>query len=274
MTTGEDLLLLAIVPGRRTIRIKKQVEARLRFALRASELADLAMAGRIVFGTRRIEVTDSRRVENRHLSNVLHRLGTTAPPPGLNDWLRRTPRSLTIEYLSRLEDQKAVRVRRWRDAGGRTRHDILSVDLPRRRAVLARLDRVVRAGSATSSAADRDMTLAVLARAAGLAPAAYPGLRGTLDRRRMAAFAAADRLAPATAGAAPVSDEELAAALTAGADALTGRLVSELSDLYADFTTGGHGLSHNLDAGSWSEGGTGSTGHHGSGHGDGGHGGW
>ncbi|WP_405719367.1 GPP34 family phosphoprotein [Streptomyces sp. NBC_00046] len=263
MTTGDDLLLLAIVPGRRRIRIRN--EDRLQFALRISELADLGLAGRIAVGRRRIEVVDPRPVEDRRLSNVLHTLCTAAPPPGLKDWLRRTPRSLTVEYLSRLQDQKAVRVRRWRDSSGRTRHDIVSVDLPRRRALLTRLDSVVRSGSAGSTA-DRDLTLALLVQAARLAPAAWPGLRGITDRRRMAALAATHRLAPATAGTVPAADEELAAALAIGADVLTRQLLGELGDLYADFTTGGHGLGHGLDPGSWSEGGAGGTGHHGDGH--------
>ncbi|MFB7553290.1 GPP34 family phosphoprotein [Streptomyces sp. NPDC056154] len=270
MTMGDELLLLATVPGRRRIRIR--ADDRLRFALRASELADLSLAGRITVGSRRIEVTDSRRVEDRRLNNVLRSLGAAAPPPTLKDWLRQTPRSLSIEYLSRLEDQKAVRVRRWREPGGRTRHDILAVDLPRRRALLARLDSVVRHGP-TMSKATRDVSLAVLVQAAGLAPAAYPGLQGITDRRRLAALAAPDHLTPTTAGTAAGADEELAAALTTGADALTRRLLGELSDLYADFTTGGHGLAHDLDPGGWSGGGAGS-GHHGGGHGDGGHGSW
>ncbi|MFE7356837.1 hypothetical protein ACFU8Q_27620 [Streptomyces sp. NPDC057543] len=141
------------------------------------------------------------------------------------------------------------------------------MDLPRRRALLTRLDTVVRSGSVRSTA-DRDLTLAVLVQAARLAPAAYPGLRGITGRRRMAALAATHRLAPATAGAAPVADEELAAALTTGVDVLTRQLLGELSDLYADFTTGGHGFYHDLDPGGWSEGGAGGTGHHG------GHAGW
>ncbi|MGW0936044.1 GOLPH3/VPS74 family protein [Streptomyces sp. NPDC002666] len=107
MTTGDELLLLAIVPGRQRIRIRS--DNRLRYALRTSELADLCLAGRIAVGRRRIEVLDTRPVEDRRLSNVLQGLGAATPPPGLKDWLRRTPRSLIVEYLSRLEDQKAVR---------------------------------------------------------------------------------------------------------------------------------------------------------------------
>ncbi|MEU6019245.1 GPP34 family phosphoprotein [Streptomyces sp. NPDC047515] len=271
MTLGDELFLLATVPGRRRIRIR--AEDRLRFALRASELVDLGLVGRITVSPRRIEVTDSRRVEDRRLSNVLRSLGAAAPPPSLKDWLRQTPRSLTIEYLSRLEDQKALRVRRWRDPGGRTRHDILSIDLPRRRALLARLDSVVRSGSAMPKDA-RDVPLAVLVQAAGLARAAYPGLQGIADRRRLAALGAPDHPTSAAAGTDPDADEELAAALATGADALTRRLVGELSDLYSDFTTGGNGLAHDLDPGGWSEGGTAGTSHHSGGHGDGSHGGW
>ncbi|MFJ9680387.1 GPP34 family phosphoprotein [Streptomyces sp. NPDC101194] len=270
MAMGDELLLLATVPGRRRVRIR--ADDRLRFALRASELVDLGLAGRITVSPRRIEVTDSRRVEDRRLNNVLRSLGAAAPPPNLKEWLRQTPRSLTLEYLSRLEDQKAVRVRRRREPGGRTRHDILSVDLQRRRALQARLDGVVRAGSATPKAA-RDVSLALLVQAAGLAAAAYPGLRGIADRRRLAALGAPGHLTPTTAGTAAEAGEEIATALTSGADALTRRLLGELSDLYADFTTGGHGLAHDLDAGGWSGGGA-DSGHHSGGHGDGGHGGW
>ncbi|MFF3396098.1 GPP34 family phosphoprotein [Streptomyces sp. NPDC002669] len=269
MALGDELLLLAIVPGRRRIRIRG--EDRLRFALRASELVDLGLAGRITVGPRQIEVTGSQHVEDRRLNNVLRSLSAAAPPPSPKEWLRRTPRSLTIEYLSRLEDQKVVRVRRWRDPGGRARHDILFVDLSRRRALLDRLDSVVRSGSAMPVAA-HNTALAMLVQAAGLARAAYPGLRGITGRRRLAALSAPALFMPASARTSLDADAELAAALTAGADALTRQLLGELSNLYADFTTGGHSLAHGLDPGSWSGGGTAGTGHHSSGPGNGSHG--
>ncbi|WP_406093131.1 GPP34 family phosphoprotein [Streptomyces sp. NBC_01013] len=272
MTTGDDLLLIAIVTGRRRIRIRGP--ERLRFALRAAELADLGHAGRIAVGARGIEVIDARRVADRRLNNVLHSLAAAGSPPDAADWLRRTPRSLTNEYLSWLEDRKVVRVRRRRDPGGRTRHEILSLAPGRRRAVLDRLDGVVRAGGGEAPG-DADLTLAVLVQLADLARAAYPGLRGTGDRRRLAALVAGGHLASAGSRAGQATDEELAAALDAGADSLTRLLQGELGDLYADFTTGGHGLGHSADPGSWSDGGAGGTGHHGGGgHGDSGHGGW
>jgi hypothetical protein len=264
MTTGDELLLIAIGPRRRRIR----GAGRLRFALRAAELADLGLAGRIALGVRRIEVLDARRVEDRRLSNVLHSLRTTVPPPTVKDWLRRTPRSLTGEYLSRLEDQKAVRVRRWRDSSRANRHKILSVDLPRRRELLARLDAVVRPRRSATSPADRDLTLAALIQAAGLATAAYPGLRGIAARRRLAALAATDRLAPATAGAARAAAGGFGAAPNTCAD-FSRQLLEDLGRLYSDLTTGGHGLGHDLNAGSWGAGGEGLSGHHGGGHGGG-----
>ncbi|MFC4035753.1 GPP34 family phosphoprotein [Streptomyces polygonati] len=269
MTTGDDLLLIAIDPW--SLRIR--AEGRVRFALRAAELADLGLAGRIVVGGRRIEVVDPARVEDRRLSNVLHSLRVAAPPPTLKDWLRGAPRSLPTEYLSRLEDQKAARVRRSRDRGGRRRSEILAIDHDRRSELLARLDTVVRPGRGTAPPAARDLTLAVLVQAAGLAPAAYPGWRGIPARRRMAALAAADRLAPATGGAAAAVDEELAEAVAAGSDFLSRELFDELSNVYADLSTGGSGLGHDLDAGSWSGGGHHGGGQHGGGHHAGGDGG-
>lgn len=266
MTMGDDLLLLAVVPRWGRIRIRG--EGRVGFALRAAELVDLSLAGRIVVGTRRIEVLDSRRVGTPRLSNVLNALATAAPPHSVESWLRRTPRSLTTEYLSRLEDQRTVRVRRRRDSSGRTRHRILSVDLPLRRALVARLDTAVRAGSATSTAGS-DVALAVLAQAAGISAAVYPGLRGVAGRRRMAALATDDRLAALVGSAAQTVDEELAASITTGVDALSVRLHGQLRRIYSDMTTGGHGLGHDLSPGTWSDG----TGHHGGHHGGGHHGG-
>lgn len=277
MTTADELLLLAIVPGRRRSRIRS--EARLGFALRAAELADLSEAGRIAVGPRRIEVLDPRRLEDRRLNNVLHILSRPSSSYTLKEWLRRTPRSLTVEYLSRLEDQKVVRVRRRRDPHGRTRHEILSVDLRRRAALVGRVDAVVGPGAAPS-ADPHALTLAVLVATAGLAPALHPGLRGVRGRRRITAFTAAGRLAGAADPAVPIdlvtaADGELAAALIAGGEAFSRRISGELSDIYSDVTTGGHGLGHDLASGGWSDGGGGGSGHHGGGAGHGGgHGDW
>ncbi|MET7365899.1 GPP34 family phosphoprotein [Streptomyces sp. NPDC005566] len=255
MTMGDELLLLAVGTGRRHPRIRS--ESRLRIALSAAELAELCLAGRIAFGTRRIEILDPAPVQDRRLNNVLLGLGRTVPPPSLHDWLRLTPRSLVTEYFSRLEDQKALRSRRRRDAGGRTRHDILSVDLPRRRGVLDRIDAVARSGPRTPRADPRDLALAVLVRVADIAPAVYPGVRGAASRRRLAARTATDALLAATQAADPFGEGDAGA--PAAQTFLPGdQLAKELANLYSDVTTGDQGLAHSLDSGGWSDSGSGS----------------
>ncbi|MER5896112.1 GPP34 family phosphoprotein [Streptomyces sp. NPDC001876] len=258
MTMGDELLLLAVGAGRRHPRIRS--ESRLRIALSAAELAELCLAGRIAFSTRRIEILDPAPVEDRRLNNVLLGLGRTVPPPSLHDWLRLTPRSLITEYFSRLEDQKALRSRRRRDAGGRTRHDILSVDLTRRCGVLDRLDAVARSGPGTPPAEPHDVALAVLVRVADIAPAVYPGVRGAAARRRLAArTATGSALLASTQAAAPFGEGD-AGAPVAQTFLPAGQLANELANLYADVTTGDQGLAHYLDSGGWSDGGSGS--HH------------
>lgn len=267
---GDELLLLAIDPRNRRIRDVDRV----RFALRVAELTELVLAGRIAVGARRIDVLDDERVEDPRLNNVMRRLRSAVPPPTLKDWLRRTPPSLTTEYLSRLEDQKLVRVRRRRRSGGYTQ-DILAVDLPRRQALVDRIDRVLRSTRTAESASDHDLHLAALVHAARLGPVVHPGLRGMAARRRLAAVARDARLAPVNADATLAADEALAAKVIVGADVLTRLLADELTDVYADFTTGGHSLGHDLNPGGWSGGDAGhhSGGHHGGGHDGGGHGG-
>ena len=276
MGTGDDVVLVAVEPGKRRLRGGE----RLRFAVRAAELGDLLALGRIAVGERRIEVVDPQRVEDRRLNNVLHSLGTADPAPTLAEWLRATPGALTYEYLSRLEDRKLVRVRRWRDRGGRSHHDILYVDVARRREVLDRLDGPDGDGG---DAGRGSPLLAALVQAAGLAPVAYPGLRGRAARRRLAARTeAAGTLSSAIGGAAGAVDMEKAASAAKGIDTFSRRLFGELTTLYADFGTAGHGLGHDLNAGSWTSadpsgshhhGGHHGGGHHGDGGGDG-HGGW
>ncbi len=201
---GDELLLLAITPGRLHRGIRIRSPQRLRLALRAAELAELALAGRVDVGERRIAVRDRTPVEVPRLSGVLRVLAGTEPAPTPEEWLRAAPRSLLAEYISRLQDRKVIRVRRWRGRDGRTRNDILSADLPRRRELVARLEAAVRA--ATGLADDDpdlayDLALAVLVRSAGLAAAVHPGPRGLPARRRMAALSAPDGDSGALGGA-------------------------------------------------------------------------
>jgi hypothetical protein len=269
MTMGDELLLLALTPGRRRTRVR--APERLRHALRAAELAELALLGRVVVGERRIEVLGGGRLGVPRLDNLLALLAAAQPPPSPRDWLRAAPRSLTAEYLSRAHDQKTVRVRRHRDRVGGTSYDIDSLDVGRRGALVARLAAAVRAASAGGAEAGSqvggeyayDVTLAVLAHAAGLGPALHPGLRGLAARRRMAALTAPGEAVAEEASLA--YDEELAARVELGIDGLSRGFQRQLSRIYSDMTTGGHGLGHDMSAGAWSDDLSGG-GHHGGGH--------
>ncbi|MFI0899348.1 GPP34 family phosphoprotein [Streptomyces sp. NPDC020983] len=193
MTMGDELLLLAITPRRLRAGMRIRSPQRLRLALRAAELAELALAGRVEVGERRIAVRDSTPVDVPRLSGVLRVLAGTEPPPTLEEWLRAAPRSLLAEYVSRLQDRKVIRVRRWRGRDGRTRNDVLAADLPRRRERVARLAAAVRAldGSADGDPGlAYDLALAVLVRSARLTAAVHPGPRGWAARRRLAALTA------------------------------------------------------------------------------------
>ncbi|HET6858629.1 MAG TPA: GPP34 family phosphoprotein [Streptomyces sp.] len=245
MTMGDELLLIAMGTGRRRPRIRSEGR------LRAAELSELCLVGRIAFGVRRIEILDTAPVEDRRLNNVLAELRRADPPPSLYEWLRLAPRSLTTEYLSRLEDQKALKSRRRRDAVGHTRYEILSVDAPRRRRVLDRLDAVAASGPEVP-ADPYDLALALLVRVADVATAPYPGVRGASLRRRLAARTEDDAL---LVGAA--HGEGDADAPTVHIHLPAGKLGKQLVKQYKDIATDPHGLDQAPESGGSSDGGPG-----------------
>ncbi|SDO10629.1 GPP34 family phosphoprotein [Actinacidiphila guanduensis] len=259
MTLADDLALLALDPAKRRIR----AAGRLPFALRAAELAELALAGRIEL-TRRIEVRDSARMADRRLDNTLQALARTTPAPLLDTWLRTTPRGLAGEYVSRLEDRRTVKVRRVRERGGRTRTDILAVDRERRDAVLARLDAAVR----SRQPAEADRCLAVLVHACGLGAHLYGRLTGRAARRRLAALAE-PATAEAIGTAAAEEDLALVAAVRVDTTRLDDTVFDQLRDIYRDLAHSTHGsfLAADVSGGLHHHDGYHDTGAHGGGHG-------
>ncbi|MHA6763814.1 GOLPH3/VPS74 family protein [Streptacidiphilus sp. PAMC 29251] len=181
MTLGDDLLLLAIHP--RTGRIR--VADRIGFGLQAAELLELALFERIELtsGIGRVEVRDTAPVEDRRLNNSLQRLGRTSPAPTLKSWIRETPRGLAQEYLSRLEDQKAVRVDRMAPRRPQVPPAVTLVDRARQGAVRQRVERAARGEVDTDPAA---RGLASLVHACGLDARLYRGPRGWAIRGRLA----------------------------------------------------------------------------------------
>lgn len=219
MTMGDDLALLAIDPRR--LRVRRP--DRLPYALRAAELAELALDGRVAVRARRVEVTDAPgQPEERRLRSTLRALAGTAPPPHLKDWLMQTPRSLGNEYLSRLEDRRTIRVARQRARDGRTRTKVLSLDQERYAEVRGRFDAAVKGTSDDA----RARTLAALVHAAGLGPFLYGPLLGRASRARLAAIAQSDT--------GPADTATLSAALRESAARAVRDLLTELPDTYRD----------------------------------------
>lgn len=223
MTVGDDLALLAIHPRRRRVRRTE----RLPYALRAAELAELALEGRIALGQRRIEVREgSGQPDDRRLRNTLRTLTDSEPAPTLKEWLRRTPRGLGNEYLSRLEDRRTIRVARERGRDGRTRTRVLRLDRERYAEVRGRLDAAV----AGRSGEERARALAALVHTAGLGRYLYGPLLGLRSRLRLAALARSD--AGFTEG------DVLTAALQENAARAMRELLAELPNTYGDMTAG------------------------------------
>ena len=176
MTSGEDLLLLAIAP--RSGRVRQA--DRVKFALRASVLFDLVLAQRITVNANRITVLDRAATGNGRLDNALVSLGSSAAP-SLSTWLRDTPSGYGIvnQYLSILADQGTVRLKRRLDRIPAPM-DAGALDRTRRDVATARVDRVAR-GRPSENA---DRTLAAMVRMSGLDRSLYRF--SPRARRRMA----------------------------------------------------------------------------------------
>lgn len=138
MTSGEDLLLLALVP--RSGRIREA--DRLKFALRASVLVDLALAHRITMNANRIKVLDAAETGDRRLDNALASL-TANSAPSLGTWIKDTPAGFGMvnRYLSILADQGVIRIEHRRGGMPAPMHATL-LDQARRDVAKARVDRV------------------------------------------------------------------------------------------------------------------------------------
>ncbi|MBR7833161.1 GPP34 family phosphoprotein [Actinospica durhamensis] len=216
MTSGEDLLLLAFVPRSGQIR---EVD-RMKFALRASVLVDLALAHRITMNANRITVLDVAETGDKRLDSALASLGASAAP-SLRTWLKDTPAGFGMvnRYLSILADQGVLRLERRRSPVPAPMSATL-LDQTRRDAAKARLDRVAHGGE--SDEADR--ALAGLAHSAGLDRHLY----------RFSPFA---RARIARVGSQSEAADSTAAAVASADAAVTDAVTQAISDAIAQLTT-------------------------------------
>ena len=218
MTSGEDLLLLAIEPRSGLIR-----EAdRIKFSLRASALVDLALARRITMNANRIKVLDEAATGDKRLDGALASLGALSTP-SLRAWLKGTPPGYGIinEYLSGLADQGAVRLEHRRDRGAAPMQAAL-LDQARRDEAAAKVDRVAR-GRDGDEGADADRALAGLVHSCGLDRHLY---RSPVARRRLARLGGGE-----TGAALATADAEMADAIGRAVSDGVAQLTTELVKL-------------------------------------------
>jgi hypothetical protein len=161
MALGEDLLLLAVDPRGGAVRRADRIG----FPLRASELVDLALAGRIEVADGRIRVIDPTWMDKRRLDETLSALVKAKRAPTIREWTRDTPRGYAMvrEYLVVLKRQGAVRLVQFGNGRSAKTRAVL-LDPGRRDAVMARIDRVARGKSADEA----DLALAALVCSCGL----------------------------------------------------------------------------------------------------------
>ncbi|MET8539575.1 GPP34 family phosphoprotein [Kitasatospora sp. NPDC004799] len=260
MTLGDDLLLLAVHP--RSGRVHRP--ERMDLVLRAAELLELLLAGRIgvTSGRPRIVVESAAPTADRRLDTVLRLLGEASPAPTVGEWLKRSSRGTTLSYLSRLEGQGALTVDRRAKRYAGSPAPITLLDRARR----ADLRRRVAGAAGDPERTAADHALAALVNTAGLSRRLYRGPHRRPLRRRLARLAESAPLALGAVAALVPGDAELAAAISEAVSTGVRELNSQLSkELRAEHrmedAAGGHHGHH------------GSGGHHGHGGGHGGYGG-
>jgi len=248
-------LLLALKP--RSGRIREA--DRLRFALRASVLVDLALAHRISMNANRIKVLDTEPTGDKRLDAALDSL-TAATAPSLAAWIKGTPAGYGMinRYLSILADQGVVHIEQRRGNIPAPMHATL-LDQPRRDAAKAKLDRVAHGRESEPA----DHALAGLAHACGLDRHLYRF--SPLARRRIAQPGSHSAATDATAATSAVDDAVLATIVTQAISNGITQLNHELTKLlrheyrvehttsggqhhhaggYSDSSGGGHHHSH------------------------------
>ncbi|ACU74057.1 hypothetical protein Caci_5198 [Catenulispora acidiphila DSM 44928] len=275
MTLGEDLLLLAIHPRSGRIRNVERMSP----ALRAVELLELSLAGRVAVEEGRIATKDASPVGHRLVDHALHSLSSEAKPPKVEEWLRGQRASGESEaalgqYVALLGRQQVIRVER--RAQGLARYTHITVrDQERVSSARARIDRV--AHGEVSATAD-DHALAGIVHACGLGPCLYRGPHRLVARRRLARFAVPEEVTESMRAAATAADAELAAAVAEALSSGIAKMTKELTtvlrleyrlDTYSSHGSGGGHHHHTpTDFGSHSghhagSGGFGGGGHHG-----------
>ena len=226
--------------------------------MRAGDLVDLVLAGRVTVKDRQIEVTDATATGSDRLDDTLAAIGTLKAST-VQSWMQGTVPGIGLQFLSRLEEQHVVQVGDGRRTARAPR--ITLVDPARRAEVQARVDRVARG----ESAGQEDRALAGLVYACGLDAHLYREVRGRTFRRQLARLGEQQVAAAAVRAALAAADTALAEAVARviadGVEQLNRELVRLLRYEYEFVILPGHQTGHHHSSGSGHHGG--GSGHHG-----------
>ena len=222
MTLGEDLLLLAV--NRRNGMIQK--EERMAPALRALELIELSLAGRVTVEQGRIEARDGSPTGHRLVDSALRSLRADAKPTKVETWLRGkdSDHGRPGPYIALLGRQQVIRVE-YRGQGLARTTRITVRDQERYAQARARIDLVAR-GEASATAGDH--ALAGIVHACGLGPYLYRGPHRLVARRRLARFDVPREVTESMRDAVTAADAELAKAV---AEALSSGIATMTNEL-------------------------------------------
>ncbi|HEV2345747.1 MAG TPA: GPP34 family phosphoprotein [Actinocrinis sp.] len=207
MTLAADLLLLAIDPQRRQLRVSERLD----YALMGADLVELALARRVVMEGDRVLVLDARPTGDRLLDEALASIAAKDRPPRARAWVQAVRKGLRSDYLGVLTEQRAIRRTPRPFLRFFTVTDLVVLEPGRQAGIKARIDAV-----ASGAAMDdpRGRALAGLAHAAGLSTVLYPGTANRALRKRLQQATRGERV---------------------GADVL--RATAAISDLAVDATT-------------------------------------
>lgn len=188
MTLAADLLLLAIDPQRRHLRVSERLD----YALMGADLVELALARRVVMEGDRVLVLDARPTGDRLLDEALASIAAKDRPPRAKAWVQAVRKGLRSDYLGVLTQQRAIRPAPRPFLRFFTITDLVVLEPGRQAGIKARIDAV-----ASGAAVDdpRDRALAGLTHAAGLSTVLYPGSANRALRKRLQQAAHTERVA-------------------------------------------------------------------------------
>ncbi|MEY9854706.1 hypothetical protein ABH935_000303 [Catenulispora sp. GAS73] len=223
MTLGEDLLLLAVHPRNGRVRNVERMSP----ALRALELIELSLGGRVVVEQGRIATKDPSPVGHRLLDHSLSSLSAEVKPPKVEAWLRGKPAEAGTlgQYIALLGRQQVIRVE-YRGQGLARTTRITVRDDGRLAEAWARIDGVAHGAA---SATVEDQALAGIVHVCGLGSRLYRGPHRLVARRRLARFTVPQGVAESMRSVVTAADAEFANAVAEALSSGIAKMTKELT---------------------------------------------